>query len=34
MTGANIKTKPQPPDNKAWWYHEGCYWKLQELLYD
>ena len=31
---ATIKTKPELPDNKSWWYCEKCYWKMQELLYD
>jgi len=31
--GATIRTRPQPPDNEEWWFHEKCYWNLQDILY-
>lgn len=32
-TNPTIRTKPQPPDNEEWWFHEKCYLELQDILY-
>lgn len=31
-SGATIQTAPQPPDNRAWWFHSGCYFKMQTII--